>query len=543
MLRVAEDQGDTLLGVSEVVERLGEIDITQSFDVTLEMVVAFVQQMKDTIVTVSAKGRQGQSDLMALQLKGMNERESLLGNRLLGRAQAKLPSLEADWPNLIKQAISSANGVFDDSSSRHREALEDQALALERVTCSKLSVLVGRAGTGKTSVLGALLSCESLKKDGILLLAPTGKARVKLSKSTQKDSMTIAQFLMLCKRYDTLRQRPLLEVTASEKYRKEKTIVIDESSMLNTEELYTVLDSLDLAHVQRFILVGDPNQLPPIGAGRPFADLVSKLEIDGADGRFGQALGKLNVEVRSRTGDSQSDTLRLASWYTRELQTVDADKVFGDLELGVEFNDLEICLWKNADELRVRLLEQMQKNLGLKHQNDTAGFNKTLGMVSVRHSDVEFHNSDFSEYFQILSPVRNHHYGVGELNRWIQGQFRGEQLRRAKKKLATVLGDEKIVLADKVIQIRNGYKDGWNLSSNRKNDSIYLANGEIGTVARDKNGYLNVIFNGRPAQSFGYNHRDFPMGTGDLELAYALSVHKSQGSEFNIVLFVIPKKM
>ena len=124
-------------------------------------------------------------------------------------------------------------------------------------------------------MLGALVRCKQIAEDGVLLLAPTGKARVRLQRATDREASTIAQFLYRLGRYDGARQRPLF---SGETHRKEKTVVIDECSMLTMDDLYAVLRALDLGHVERLILVGDPNQLPPIGVGRPFADLVGVLD-------------------------------------------------------------------------------------------------------------------------------------------------------------------------------------------------------------------------------------------------------------------------
>src|SRR5262249_39657885 len=152
----------------------------------------------------------------------------------------------------------------------------EQADALERVTTRKLSVLVGRAGTGKTSVIGALLASPLLHADGVLLLAPTGKATVQLRKRAPGAlAQNIAQFLYGLRRYDGSRQRVKFEGNAP--YRGAKTVVIDECSMLTEDQLAAVLEALDPAYVKRIILVGDPYQLPPIGVGRPFADLVAHL--------------------------------------------------------------------------------------------------------------------------------------------------------------------------------------------------------------------------------------------------------------------------
>ena len=91
---------------------------------------------------------------------------------------------------------------------------------------------------------------------------------------------TVAAFLYSLGRYDGRRQRPLLN--GSSTYASARTVVVDECSMLTMDQLGPCSSALDLAHVQRLILVGDPNQLPPIGVGRPFADLVAYL--DGAAG-------------------------------------------------------------------------------------------------------------------------------------------------------------------------------------------------------------------------------------------------------------------
>ena len=106
-------------------------------------------------------------------------------------------------------------------------------------------------------------------------------------------------------------------------------MVIDECSMLTMEDLLAVLLALDLGHVTRIILVGDPNQLPPIGVGRPFADLVAHLDLaaDHEESR-GHALTRLTVELRTAAG-APSDALRLASWFTREPQPVDLRGVWG----------------------------------------------------------------------------------------------------------------------------------------------------------------------------------------------------------------------
>ena len=353
-------------------------------------------------------------------------------------------------------AIRKNGGEIDPSNERHRSALEEQAQALEKITTRRLSVLIGQAGTGKTSIVGALVECETLIRQGILLLAPTGKARVRLAGATGIEAMTVAQFLYKLGRYDGERQRPRFkgDNPKATKYSRAKTVVIDEASMLTMDYLQAILDGLDLTQVSRIILVGDPNQLPPIGVGRPFVDLVAQLE--NAPQKSGKptpsgAIGKLLVEVRTKAG-VPSDALRLAAWYTNQPVGGDSERVLSEIGDRLEFNDLEIAFWKTPDDLHGALLDQFQKHLGLSSPNDVEGFNTALGFVDNR---VSFANPDGIENFQLLSPERAHPYGVHDLNRWIQGRFRAKELRGVREYYKTSIGGEEIVIRDKVIQLRN----------------------------------------------------------------------------------------
>lgn len=539
VLREASENGDALLSVAEALQRVGALDLAHPCVIGSDWPGANRSALAGVVELIEIPATEG-APTAALQLNELKGREDRLRSVLGKRAGKPAAPIEANWEKLLVTAISEAGGKFDKGNEIHRQAIEEQAVALKRLLSRRLSVLVGRAGTGKTSVMGALMLSEALTKDGILLLAPTGKARVRLGKATNAEAMTVAQFLHRLGRYDGARQRPRFD--GKDKYRKEKTVVIDECSMLTMDDLVAILESLDLAHVQRVILVGDPNQLPPIGVGRPFADLVSYLETtqtptdDGTP--LGNALARLSVEVRAAAtaSSSASDALRLASWFTREQQPVDADRVLSDLELGEKFNDLEIALWKTPDELRAQLLIAFQRHLGLSSPNDVAGFDKALGLDD--KGWVPFESPEGSERWQILSPVRMHPHGVHDLNRWVQRQFRAKELDAGAKPWGMALGDESIVRKDKVIQTSNQHRSAYD---GKSQDKHYIANGEVGLAATDTNGWMNVVFAGRPGLRFGYSKRDFPGGSGPLELAYALTVHKSQGSEFKKVFVILPK--
>lgn len=540
VLREASENGDALLSVTEALQRVGSLDLAHPCVIGSDWPGANRSALAGVVELIEIPATEG-APTAALQLNELKGREDRLRSVLGKRAGKQAAPIEADWEQLLVTAISEAGGKFDKGNEIHRQAIEEQAVALNRLLSRRLSVLVGRAGTGKTSVMGALMLSEALTRDGILLLAPTGKARVRLGKATNAEAMTVAQFLHRLGRYDGARQRPRFD--GKDKYRKEKTVVIDECSMLTMDDLVAILEALDLAHVQRVILVGDPNQLPPIGVGRPFADLVSYLETtqaptdDGAP--LGNALARLSVEVRAAAtaSSSASDALRLASWFTREQQPVDADRVLSDLELGEKFNDLEIAFWKTPDELRAQLLVAFQRHLGLSSPTDVAGFDKALGLDE--KGWVPFEAPEGSERWQILSPVRMHPHGVHDLNRWVQRQFRAKELEAAATAWGVSLGDESIVAKDKVIQTTNQRRKAYNWV-NRETEEHYIANGEVALMSKVKT-TLKGVFAGRPNLTFDYWPKQFSDGYAPLELAYALTVHKAQGSEFKKVFVILPK--
>jgi hypothetical protein len=538
VLRRASENGDALLSESEACTSLSKLDLSHPCVVPADWLGGSQSFLDPEIKRVEIlKNPEEGSTIACIQLSDLHQREEKLTSILGKRCATALPSSGEKWRELLVEAVKEGGGQIDPSNPRHDAALKEQAEALERVTTRRLATLVGRAGTGKTTVLGALLKSRQLQEEGVLFLAPTGKARVRLSQKANAAGMTIAQFLYSVGRYDGWRQRPLF--VGKEQYRKEKTVVIDECSMLTLDDVYAVLMALDLAHVRRLILVGDPNQLPPIGVGRPFADLVSYL--DECKDEKSEALARLTVELRTSAG-APSDSLKLASWYTREAQPIDADRVLSDLELGHAFNDLTIRFWETPDDLRRNFDEEFVARFGLGDSSDIVGFNqKALGLTP--EGWVPFDDHDGADRFQILSPVRLHSYGVHDLNRWIQRKFRARQLESARQPWGLSLGDEEIVWGDKVILVRNGKRKGWNGKAKQSVEE-YLANGEIGVAAPPpaRKRFLNIAFTKRPDVRYGFFPSQFGGDGAPLELAYALTVHKAQGSEFGVVFVVLPKR-
>ncbi len=533
-LRHAAAEGDTLLSFTEARERLEstKVDHTCSIpDGYIQANATYLSERFQFIETQEARG---------LQLHLYEEIERYLEKIFTARANRSLPELNENWRELIVQTLDENGMQFDSNNLLHAQAMDDQVQALETIVSRKLTVLHGKAGTGKTTVMGALFRSQQLKSKGILLLAPTGKARVRLKTMAKSESaFTIAQFLNKQKRFNWETMRPMF--FGKETYAQERTVVIDECSMLTEEDFFAVFKALDMANVERIILVGDPYQLPPIGAGRPFADLCAHLQECRESKKpekveLGAALAELSVVVRQATLENTaefSDTLTLASWFSGKKPEKNADEIFEKISLGKKLNDLRIETWETPADLEQKIRTLLIEELGMEGEDDYNTFNaKALGY---ENGKFPLSKPESAESFQMLTPVKSPAWGAHPINRLIQQTFRKTKFEKWERPF----GDQRIWLHDKVIQLVNEKRDGY--KNGQGEPSLQLSNGQIGVMVTTAKGYANICFSGYPDTTFGYNGKDFGENGSAIELAYAITVHKSQGSDFKTVMLILPK--
>ncbi len=458
-----------------------------------------------------------------------------------------------DFSAVVNDSLGDLPEDIDDAK-QEIEARNEKAAALEEIFESRLSVLVGAAGTGKTTLLKMLCELEDVAGGGILLLAPTGKARVQLESRTQMTGgMTIAQFLKdYGDRYDR-KTRKYVMTGNPDRCSDYRTVIVDECSMLTEEQLAALLDGL--SGVDRLVLAGDPHQLPPIGSGRPFVDIVRELKPEGIEYRFPQVdrgYTKLTIPRRQR-GTMRADLL-LASWFGGVPDPA-ADEIWNRLETE-KMDEISFESWTDGEDLHAKLLEQIVNNLNLDALEDQVGFECSLG-GTVYNGGSFFWRSNSSdapvkaERWQILSPVRGADHGIAALNRVVQQTFRKTWMSRATtlhkyRKIHSPIGPQGIIYGDKVINLKNS--EIRNVFPERT--PSYVANGDIGIVVgnyKKKNQrklfpLLEVEFASQPGHDYDFKISEFnsEKGPPPLELAYALTVHKSQGSEFGITFVVLP---
>lgn len=465
-------------------------------------------------------------------------------------------AIRADWAQVLERLLNLEARAED---ARELRARAEKVACLQEMAASRFTLLLGPAGTGKTTLLRALIEQPEVRDHGVLLLAPTGKARVRLEERTgHAAAQTIAQFLLKCSRYDVNTGRHIVTGDATTRTKSAGTVIIDEASMLTEDQLASVIDAID--GMTRFILVGDTKQLPPIGAGKPLVDIENFLVTE----EFRQhtprvAKGVVELTEVMRQGGSDRDDVAFAAGFSRRDPSPTWDETVSRVLKG-EGEAIRVVSWDAADDLKVRLIETIVDELKLSGLDDEVGFACSYG--GVRDGDWAYFNPGAAgstdagsagrvEAWQILAPNRSLGHGVEALNRFVQQTMRAASLRRARdprgRRVPAPKGPQQVHYGDKIINVINErHAKRW-----PKNAPDFIANGDVGVVVGPFrrpgkpffDNELQIAFSSRPGATYDFANRYFGEEKGSqVELAYALTVHKAQGSEFGITFVVIPER-
>jgi GTPase SAR1 family protein len=442
----------------------------------------------------------------------------------------------ADFREHLDKHIEDAFNPDDEVDVQSRR---EKVQAMEILAKYRTSILVGPAGSGKTTLLKAFCDIQEIKEKGVVLLAPTGKARVNMS----PDAMTIAQFLIKSGRYNS--ETGQYTINPDGKRETCGTLIIDEASMLTEEQLAAVLDAVIY---ERLILVGDYRQLPPIGAGRPFYDIANELKPRGiafaeltnvSRQKNKQGKPRLDVKLSRMFGETHKTDYEGLYELLTEISKNEADEI-------------RLIRWDTGEELRKTLLNAVAEHLAL-DKSDLIGSFEVKALGKEQTDRGKYYNHNYSEKliekWQILSPVNGHTFGTKEINKNIQYEFRRAEIENAlnwKSNIPKPLGRDNFVYGDKVINLRN---TAHKYTNPYKSDSLeYLANGEVGVivgeVSRKKNKRDLKVFvslSSQPGYAYSFFQSQFDEDKKAVfELAYCISVHKSQGSGFDTVFLVLP---
>ena len=391
------------------------------------------------------------------------EAERYCTQRLLEFGSARFPEPKR-LGAMLRQA--SRDGAI--SYSAHQEE------AIRQAASTGLLLITGGPGTGKTTILNGILSLFDQMELKCVLAAPTGRAAKRLTEVAGREASTIHRLLEAGIDPHTGK---MFFARDEENPLKADAVIVDEMSMVDIQLLHSLLQAIPTG--RRLILVGDPDQLPPVGPGFPFSDCLRSEALPSVrlTEIFRQAQESLIVMNAHRVNQGQMPELRNVK------------------------NDFFFLPSRSEEELR-------QTVLGL----CTTRLPGKMGIPA--------------DQIQILCPTRKGGVGTGALNQALQTAL--NPLAPTKKERS--FGDFSFREGDRVMQIRNNYDIMW-----KKADGSAVGagvfNGDIGTVtAIDPHmETLTVLFDDRLVDY------DFTQ-LGELEPAYAMTVHKSQGSEYRAVI-------
>ena len=350
---------------------------------------------------------------------------------------------------------------------------DNQKQAIITAATKGLLILTGGPGTGKTTVVKGIIDIFEKRGIEVLLCAPTGRAAKRMTEVTGRDAKTIHRLLEV--EWD-VNDKPVFRRNASDPL-SAGAVIIDEMSMVDAELFSSLLDALPIGC--RIILVGDSDQLPSVGPGNVLTDLVDSgvLPVVCLTEIFRQARKSLIV----------MNAHRIISGEPPQLGVVDSDFFFMKREDFMSASDT--------------VLQLISKRLPAAY-----GFSPL--------DDI-----------QILCPSRKGELGSVNLNRKLQAVL--NPAVRNKNELRTS-GGRIFREGDKVMQIKNNYDIPWKKGSE---EGAGIFNGDIGILKKINYaaGTMTIDFDDRTASYPSDN-------LSELELAYAVTVHKSQGSEYPVVI-------
>lgn len=361
---------------------------------------------------------------------------------------------------------------------------ESQKDAIISAFQNGIEIITGGPGTGKTTIIKCIIEIFETCGLKVLLGAPTGRAAKRMSESTGKEATTIHRMLDM----GVFEKEESVFVTNAEEHSLEADVVIiDEASMIDITLMNALLKSIKVG--TRLIIVGDVDQLPSVGAGNVLNDFIES--------------GFTKV-VRLKEIFRQGK---------ESMIVVNAHKI-------------------NKGEMP-KLNEKGTDFFFIRNDIQEGILNTIIDLINTRLPKFNS-NWDKSKSIQVLVPMKKGVLGVTNLNERIQNVLNPKAPYKKEKECRSMVFRE----GDKVMQIKNNYSLKWTrIAGKGEHEGLGVFNGDMGFIESiDLEGKkLSIIFDDERRVIYDFMYLD------ELDLAYAITIHKSQGSEFPVV--IIPAYM
>ena len=355
---------------------------------------------------------------------------------------------------------------------------DSQVEAIKGAVENGIEVITGGPGTGKTTIINCITGIFEKAGMKVFMAAPTGRAAKRMSEATGRESKTIHRLLELGFNDDD----------STEFIRDESSplecdvVIIDEASMIDIMLMNSLLKAVAVG--TRVIIVGDVDQLPSVGPGNVLRDIIESkcVKVVRLKHIFRQAKESMII--------------------------VNAHKINnGDMPILNEKNkDFYFIRSEDSNEILNTIIDLINKRLPKFNDN----WNK-------------------AQHIQILSPMRKGNLGVLNLNKRLQEILNPKHHQKGEKEFRDLI----FRVGDKVMQIKNNYTIKWiRVSGMGESEGIGVYNGDVGYIESidEENDTITVLFDEERRVIYENTFLD------ELDLAYAITIHKSQGSEFPVVI-------
>jgi exodeoxyribonuclease V alpha subunit len=363
------------------------------------------------------------------------------------------------------------------------EFAPNQRLAVKAAMENGVLVITGGPGTGKTTIINAIIKLAEAEGNEIKLAAPTGRAAKRMTEATGHEAQTIHRLLGINFAEDTSKRQNFER--DEDNPLDADIIIIDESSMVDNMLMFALLKAVDSG--TRLILVGDANQLPSVGAGNVLKDII--------------ASGVVKVVYLNEIFRQAQESAII----------MNAHKINKGEYPDITQKDKDFFFMKRYDPKEL--------------------ISTIMGLVSSRLPN--YMNCDAISDIQVLTPMRKSPLGVINLNAVLQETLNPPHPNKREKQFHKGTFRE----GDKVMQIKNNYNLEWKLVEKgiliEEGQGVY--NGDCGIVNYIDldNEYVEVTFDDNRIVQYDYSQID------ELELSYAVTIHKSQGSEYKVVVLPV----
>ena len=368
---------------------------------------------------------------------------------------------------------------------------EKQKEAVKAINDNNVTIITGGPGTGKTTIIKSIIEIYKQKKYKIVLCAPTGRAAKRMSETTGEEASTLHRLLEIGK------------VDEESLFKKDNEyqgapidgdiIIVDEVSMVDMFIMSYLLDCIYQG--TKLILVGDSDQLPSVGPGSVLKDLIAseKIATVHLDKIFRQAAKSKIIVNAHRVNNGKG-------FISKE-----------DPELEEDAN---------------------QDFFFIKENNQEKILKEVLSLCNGRLKN--FGEYDFFENIQVLTPTKKGLLGTKELNKALQEELNPHREGEAEKNSMGAI----FRIGDRVMQIKNNYDMYWErLCESGVETGNGIFNGETGIITNinEKGKILSVKFDDEKVCKYEFNDLE------QIEHSYCMTIHKAQGSEFDVVIMIVPQ--